>query len=238
MWNMTVQGTRQQCYYEIVWNVPTLYGQVLVHVRKNTISKKEKRRILKSVLDGSLKIIFGARSAVFLPFHNLGLVIVDEEHDLSFKQMDKFRYSARDMALYRAKLEKVPVVLASATPSLETLKNAQEDKYTVLKLSKRATGASLPTFQAVDLRGKELYEGLSKELLEATRSELSKGNQVSTGSETRKPLGFIQPKLRPCLCGRCVSRCHTRGNWRSNARPTPHSIAQRRFSRLGTRRPS
>ena len=127
-------------------------------------------KVISTLDRGLVDIIIGTRSSVFLPMKDLGIIVVDEEHDLSFKQMDKFRYSARDMALYRAKLEKVPVVLASATPSLETLKNAQEDKYTVLKLSKRATGASLPTFQAVDLRGKELYEGLSKEILEASRS--------------------------------------------------------------------
>ena len=69
----------------------------------------------------------------------LGIIVVDEEHDLSFKQMDKFRYSARDMALYRAKLEKIPVVLASATPSLETLKNAKDKKFETLRLNKRAT---------------------------------------------------------------------------------------------------
>ena len=127
---------------------------------------------------GLVDIIIGTRSSVFLPMKNLGIIVVDEEHDLSFKQMEKFRYSARDMALYRAKLEKIPVVLASATPSLETLKNVKEEKYKVLKLNKRATGANLPTYHAVDLKGKELYEGLSKELLEATQTELDKGNQV------------------------------------------------------------
>ena len=127
---------------------------------------------------GLVDIIIGTRSSVFLPMKNLGIIVVDEEHDLSFKQMEKFRYSARDMALYRAKLEKIPVVLASATPSLETLKNVKEEKYKVLKLNKRATGANLPTYHAVDLKGKELHEGLSKELLEATQTELDKGNQV------------------------------------------------------------
>ena len=151
---------------------------------------------------GLVDIIIGTRSSVFLPMKNLGIIVVDEEHDLSFKQMDKFRYSARDMALYRAKLEKVPVVLASATPSLETLKNAQEGKYKVLKLSQRATGASLPAFQAVDLRGKELNEGLSSELLEATQSELSKGNQVLIFLNRR---GYA-PSMICKVCG-WISNC-------------------------------
>ena len=127
---------------------------------------------------GLVDIIIGTRSSVFLPMKKLGIIVVDEEHDLSFKQMDKFRYSARDMALYRAKLEKIPVVLASATPSLETLKNAKDTKFETLRLNKRATGASLPNINAIDLRGKELNEGMSNHLLEATESELEKGNQV------------------------------------------------------------
>ena len=151
---------------------------------------------------GLVDIIIGTRSSVFLPMKNLGIIVIDEEHDLSFKQMDKFRYSARDMALYRAKLEKVPVVLASATPSLETLKNTEEGKYQLLKLNKRATGASLPTFHAVDLRGKELNEGLSNELLEATKSELSNGNQVLIFLNRR---GYA-PSLICKVCG-WISNC-------------------------------
>ena len=127
---------------------------------------------------GLIDVIIGTRSSVFLPMKDLGIIVIDEEHDLSFKQMDKFRYSARDMALYRAKLEKVPVVLASATPSLETLKNVDEGKYELLKLSQRATGAKLPSFSAIDLRGKVLNEGISSDLIEATESELTQGNQV------------------------------------------------------------
>ena len=151
---------------------------------------------------GLVDIIIGTRSSVFLPMKNLGIIVVDEEHDLSFKQMEKFRYSARDMALYRAKLQKIPVVLASATPSLETLKNVQEEKYKVLKLNKRATGASLPTFHAVDLKGKELHEGLSKELLEATQTELDKGNQVLIFLNRR---GYA-PSLICKVCG-WISNC-------------------------------
>ena len=169
------------------------------HSAKN---EREKVDAWLGASKGLVDIIIGTRSSLFLPMKDLGIIVIDEEHDLSFKQMDKFRYSARDMALYRAKLQKIPVVLASATPSLETLKNAQEDKYGVLKLTKRATGASLPTFQAVDLRGKELSEGLSKELLEATHSELDKGNQVLIFLNRR---GYA-PSMICKVCG-WISNC-------------------------------
>tara|TARA_B100001109_G_scaffold27082_1_gene20427 strand:- start:337 stop:1947 length:1611 start_codon:yes stop_codon:yes gene_type:complete len=169
------------------------------HSAKN---EREKVDAWLGASKGLVDIIIGTRSSLFLPMKDLGIIVIDEEHDLSFKQMDKFRYSARDMALYRAKLQKIPVVLASATPSLETLKNAQEDKYEVLKLNKRATGASLPTFQAVDLRGKELSEGLSKELLEATHSELDKGNQVLIFLNRR---GYA-PSMICKVCG-WISNC-------------------------------
>ena len=145
------------------------------HSAKND---REKLDAWLGAAKGMVDIIIGTRSSVFLPMKKLGIIVVDEEHDLSFKQMDKFRYSARDMALYRAKLEKIPVILASATPSLETLKNAKDVKFETLRLSRRATGASLPNINAIDLRGKELNEGMSNHLLEATESELEKGNQV------------------------------------------------------------
>ncbi len=145
------------------------------HSAKND---REKLDAWLGAAKGMVDIIIGTRSSVFLPMKKLGIIVVDEEHDISFKQMDKFRYSARDMALYRAKLEKIPVILASATPSLETLKNAKDVKFETLKLNRRATGASLPNINAIDLRGKELNEGMSNHLLEATESELEKGNQV------------------------------------------------------------
>ena len=145
------------------------------HSAKND---REKLDAWLGAAKGLVDIIIGTRSSVFLPMKKLGIIVVDEEHDLSFKQMDKFRYSAREMALYRAKLEKIPVILASATPSLETLKNAKDVKFETLRLNRRATGASLPNIKAIDLRGKELNEGMSNHLLEATESELEKGNQV------------------------------------------------------------
>ena len=127
---------------------------------------------------GLVDIIIGTRSSVFIPMRNLGLIVVDEEHDLSFKQVERFKYSARDIALYRAKLEKVPIVLASATPSLETLNNSLIDKYKILNLTKRATGAKLPKSSLIDLRGKELQDGLSSELINSIEEQLESGNQA------------------------------------------------------------
>ena len=127
---------------------------------------------------GLIDIVIGTRSSVFMPMKDIGIIVVDEEHDLSYKQVDRFRYSARDIALYRAKIEKIPVVLASATPSLETLNNSLQGKYEILNLTKRATGANLPKYLPVDLRGKELNEGFSDELIDSTEEELHKGNQV------------------------------------------------------------
>jgi len=127
---------------------------------------------------GLIDIIIGTRSSVFMPMKDIGIIVIDEEHDLSYKQADRFRYSARDIALYRAKIKKIPVVLASATPSLETLNNSLQGKYEMLNLTKRATGASLPRYIPVDLRGKELKEGFSDELIERSEEELKKGNQI------------------------------------------------------------
>lgn len=111
-----------------------------------------KRQIWAGVLDGSARFVIGARSALFLPFADLGLIIVDEEHDSAFKQEDGVFYNARDMAVVRARIGNAPVVLASATPSLETLHNAQTGKYTALILPERHGGALLPEVTLVDLR--------------------------------------------------------------------------------------
>lgn len=130
------------------------------------------------VRQGEVKVLLGTRSAVFTPFADLGLCILDEEHDLSFKQQDGFRYSARDALIRRAQLSGVPVVLGSATPSLETLFNAQQGRYRLLRLTQRAAQAQMPRISLLDIRGERLVEGVSASLRAAIQRHLDAGNQV------------------------------------------------------------
>lgn len=118
----------------------------------SSLSDAERRRTWREVAHGRARIVIGARSALFLPFCNLKLVVVDEEHDTSFKQEDGVTYHARDMAVMRAKLEGAGIILASATPALETMVNAEAGRYQRLKLSARPGAAKLPDIELVDLR--------------------------------------------------------------------------------------
>jgi primosomal protein N' (replication factor Y) len=127
---------------------------------------------------GRANIVIGTRSAVFTSLARPGLIVIDEEHDLSFKQHEGFRYSARDLAVKRAQLEKIPVVLGSATPSLESLQNVATGKYQRLPLRQRVGGGRLPDYTLVDIRKRGLQGGLSQELLESTRQTLAAGSQV------------------------------------------------------------
>jgi primosomal protein N' (replication factor Y) len=128
--------------------------------------------------DGVAPILIGTRSAIFTPFAKLGLIVVDEEHDASFKQQEGFRYSARDVAVMRAHQTGIPVVLGSATPSLETLHNALEGRYGHLSLPERAGTAAHPVVRLVDLRALYLEDGLSPTLLRAMEEHLARQGQV------------------------------------------------------------
>lgn len=127
---------------------------------------------------GVSKIIIGTRSAILTPIPNLGIVIIDEEHDLSFKQQSGFRYCARSMAIMRAKIENIPIVLGTATPVLESLHNALTGRYQHLTLSMRAGVATQPHYHIIDIRHKKLEHGLSPKLLEKIRTHLDNNNQV------------------------------------------------------------
>lgn len=127
---------------------------------------------------GHARIVIGTRSAVFTPIPNLGIIVIDEEHDLSFKQQDGFRYSARDLSAVRAQRSGIPLLLGSATPSLESLHNAIHNRYLHLRLTQRAGAARPPEVELIDLRGKKLQEGFAPELLAGIETELEKGNQA------------------------------------------------------------
>ncbi len=142
------------------------------------VTEKQRFQAWLAAKTGVAKIVIGTRSAVFTPFVKLGLIVIDEEHDLSFKQQDGFRYHARDIAIMRAHSNSIPIVLGSATPSLETLHNVQQGRYESLKLLKRAGGAELPQFHLLDVRHMPLENGLSAPLMNEVRKQLESGNQV------------------------------------------------------------
>ena len=154
---------------------------------------------------GEAAILIGTRSALFTPFHQLGLIIIDEEHDASFKQQEGFRYHARDLAILRAREERCPIVLGSATPSLESLHNARSGKYHYLKLTLRAGGASQAREVVLDIKSVPLKAGVSPQLLDLMASQLREGNQVMLFLNRR---GYAQSLLcHQCgwiaACGRC-----------------------------------
>jgi primosomal protein N' (replication factor Y) len=140
----------------------------------------ERRFIWRDVRSGRAKVVVGARSALFLPFHDLGLIVVDEEHDGSYKQEDGVVYHARDMAVVRASLAQIPIVLASATPSLESLVNAERGRYTRLVLPSRHGGARLPEIASIDLRRDKpaRHRFLAPKLVAALAQSLEQGEQA------------------------------------------------------------
>ena len=127
---------------------------------------------------GSAGILIATRSGIFTPMPKLGLIIVDEEHDASYKQQDSLRYNARDLAIYRARQHDCPIVLGSATPSLESLHNAKCGRYSLLHLKQRAGTAKPPAMELLDIRQQPLQDGLSAELIHRIGSHLGRQNQV------------------------------------------------------------
>jgi len=168
----------------------------IVSVLHSRLNETERATAWLQAQRGEAGIIIGTRSAIFTPIPKLGMIVVDEEHDTSYKQQSSCRYSARDLAIVRAKQHNITVVLGSATPSFESLHNASLDRYKKLMLHRRATNAQLPTFQVVDLRCQSLNEGLSQPLITEIGEHLSAGNQVLLFINRR---GFAPI----CLCHQC-----------------------------------
>ncbi len=150
---------------------------------------------------GELSILIGTRSAVFTPFQQLGLIVVDEEHDSSYKQTDGLRYSARDLATKRAQTNDIPIVLGSATPSLESLFNVNRKRYQRLPLPDRAGGAQMPTYHIIDMRGQTQNDGISIPLERVIRGHLDADGQVLVFLNRR---GYA-PTL---LCAACGWQAH------------------------------
>jgi len=201
--------------------------RVPVALYHSALSDRERLDTWLMAAGGEAPVILGTRSAVFIPLQRPGLLIIDEEHDLSYKQQDGFRYHARDVAVMRARQEDVPVLLGSATPSIESLFNAQRGRYRRLALPERAGNALHPRLKLLDIRQRPLEDGMSEPLIKAMELHLAQDNQVLVFLNRR---GYAPTVLcHDCgwvaKCGRCdahlvmhhhdnVLRCHHCGSQR------------------------
>ena len=170
-----------------------------VAVSHSDLPNRSREHAWASCESGKAQVLVGTRSAIFTPFKDLGLIVVDEEHDSSYKQGSGFLYSARDFAVKRAQSLGIPLLLGSATPALESIANARAGRYNLLRLQNRTAGARMPTMKVVDVRGESLARqraGIGTELLRRTGEHLSRGQQVLLFINRR---GFA-PVLQ---CGSC-----------------------------------
>jgi primosomal protein N' (replication factor Y) len=192
-----------------------------VHALHSDLADGERTRAWLAATRGESCVVLGTRSAVFVPLPRAGLIVVDEEHDTSYKQQDGLRYHARDLALVRGKALNVPVVLGSATPSLETLANVEAGRYRQLHLSSRPGAARMPTVRTIDLRGKRLADGLAPELIAGIRDCLARGEQALLFRNRR---GYAPVLLcRACGWHAACARCDKPLTWhRGEARLRCH----------------
>ncbi|HKR93197.1 primosomal protein N' [Novosphingobium sp.] len=193
---------KTECYFEAMAEVLRKGGQVLVLLPEialtenflrrfeqrfgvppvlwhSSLKSSERRRAWRAIVQGKAQVVVGARSALFLPYARLGLIVVDEAHEVSFKQDDGVRYNARDVAVMRAKFETIPVILASATPALESMQLAEAGVYRKLALPDRFGGAMLPDIEIIDLRKEPPERGrwLAPRLVEQMKERLTRGEQ-------------------------------------------------------------
>ena len=204
------------------------FPTISIAVLHSGLNDQERLQAWLNARKGDAGIIIGTRSALLTPLERPGIIIVDEEHDLSFKQQEGFRYSARDLAIVRARHLKVPVILGSATPALESLYNCERERSTRLHLPERAGAARPPKFSLIDVRGQKLDNGLSAQLLAHMQTHLDAGGQVLLFINRR---GFA-PVLMCHDCG-WHARCE-----RCDAHMTIHQRARRlRCHHCGSERP-
>ncbi|MEL6466985.1 MAG: primosomal protein N' [Pseudomonadota bacterium] len=208
----------------------------------------ERRRIWRMVGQGNAQLVIGARSALFLPYQALGLIVVDEEHDTSYKQEDGVLYNARDMAVLRASLLGAQVVLASATPSLESWANAESGKYTRLDLEARFGSAVMPTMQTIDMRAETLpgNRWVSEKLKRAVEARLDAGEQAMLFLNRRgyAPITLCRACGHQVGCDQCDARmvehrflkrlmCHQCGETKPLPTVCPSCGAEDRMAPVG-----
>lgn len=212
------------------------------------VTMTERRRVWKMAGQGGAQLIIGARSALYLPFRDLGLIVVDEEHDQSYKQEDGVVYSARDMAVLRASLCAAQVVLASATPSLESWVNAQAGKYQMVELQSRFGDAVLPKMQAIDMRDESLASGqwISPTLENAIRQRIKSGEQslIFLNRRGYAPITLCRACGHQIGCDHCDARmvehrflkrlvCHQCGETKPIPTACPSCNAEGRLAPVG-----
>jgi len=212
------------------------------------VTMTERRRVWKMAGQGGAQLVIGARSALYLPFRDLGLVVVDEEHDQSYKQEDGVVYSARDMAVLRASLCSAQVVLASATPSLESWVNAQAGKYKMVELQSRFGEAVMPEMRAIDMRQERLPNGrwISPTLREAIDQRLEQGEQslIFLNRRGYAPITLCRACGHQIGCDHCDARmvehrflkrlvCHQCGDTKPVPDKCPSCNAEGRLAPVG-----
>ncbi|MEX0316623.1 MAG: primosomal protein N' [Ruegeria sp.] len=208
----------------------------------------ERRRVWRMVGQGDAQLVVGARSALFLPFRHLGLIIVDEEHDTSYKQEDGVLYNARDMAVLRAAICGSQVILASATPSLESWANAEAGKYDRLELTARFGAAVLPEMKAIDMRAEQMQAGtwISPTLRRAVLDRMEKGEQALLFINRRgyAPVTLCRACGQQIGCDHCDARmvehrflkrlmCHQCGETKPVPETCPSCGAEGRLAPVG-----
>ena len=178
------------------------------------LNETERLAAWRLARDGAAGIVIGTRSAVFTPLANPGLIIIDEEHDSSFKQQDGFRYSARDLAVIRAREENICIVLGSATPSLESLLNARNEKFAHLKLTQRTGVDQSSRMEIIDVANEALTEGFSEQLLFRIQQHIEQRNQILVFINRRgfAPILNCQTCGWICECENCIAQFTVHAN--------------------------
>lgn len=220
-----------------------------VHCYHSGMNPAQRYRTWWKARNGTAGVVLGTRSAIFVPILNLGRIIVDEEHDLSYKQLDGFRYHARDMSIKRASLEEVPVILGSATPSMESMENVQTGKYRISRLRRRTGKASLPEIELIDLRKQPARDGLSTRLVEVLGQQLAKNKQTILYINRRgyAPVAECPQCQWRSSCDRCDAymtyhkisdrlRCHHCGRTSRKPDHCPQCRSELFFRGAGTQR--